>query len=131
MDPARTPGLKDRTGNALALRSDGTRTNPVAPINLFVDAFKGIDAAFATYQTDHPNDAGRQDGWRGARSAFTDTFLSVHGKADKAQFANQTLIALLPSALDLVRAQSSRTARPPAPLATGRSKGSCRASRTR
>jgi hypothetical protein len=105
-DPTRTPGLTDRQGNTLALRNDGTRTDPIAPIDLIVDAFDNIDAAFATYATQYPNDAGRQALWLDARSAFVDTFLTVNGQGASAQFQDPTMVTILPTLLETLREQS-------------------------
>jgi hypothetical protein len=105
-DPARTPGLTDRQGNTLALRNDGTRTDPIAPIDLLVDAFDGIDTAFASYAAQNPGDANRQSLWLDARSSFVDTFLGVNGQGAQAQFQDPTLVTILPTILDLVRTQS-------------------------
>jgi hypothetical protein len=105
-DPTRTPGLTDRQGNTLALRNDGTRTDPIAPIDLITEAFDGIDAAFATYATQYPNDTGRQALWLDARSAFIDTFLTVNGQGAQAQFADPTLVTVLPTILNVLREQT-------------------------
>jgi hypothetical protein len=105
-DPTRTPGLVDRQGNTLALRNDGTRTDPVAPIDLLVDAFDGIDAAFATYATTNPGDANRQAQWLDARSSFVDTFLTVDGQGAQARFHDPTLITILPTILEALREQT-------------------------
>jgi hypothetical protein len=105
-DPKRTVALTDRQGNTLALRNDGTRTDPIAPIHLLVDAFDNIDAAFAAYATAHPADAARHDLWLSARSHFVDTFLAVDGKGAQAAFHNPTLIKILPTILELVREQA-------------------------
>ena len=105
-DPTRTPGLTDRQGNTLALRNDGTRTDPIAPIDLLVDAFDDIDTAFTTYATQYPNDAGRQALWLDARSAFVDTFLTVNGQGASAQFQDPTLVTILPTILETLREQS-------------------------
>ena len=105
-DPTRTPGLVDRQGNTLALRNDGTRTDPVAPIDLLVDAFDGIDAAFAIYATTNPGDANRQAQWLEARSSFVDTFLTVDGQGAQAQFHDPTLVTILPTILEALREQT-------------------------
>ena len=105
-DPTRTPGLTDRQGNTMALRNDGTRTDPIAPIDLLVDAFDGIDAAFASYASNHPSDAGRQALWKDARSSFVDTFLAVDGQGAQAQFHDPTLVTILPTILEALREQS-------------------------
>jgi hypothetical protein len=105
-DPKRTPGLTDRSGNTLALRNDGTRTDPIAPIDLITTAFDNIDAAFAAYATAHPNDAGRHDLWLSARSHFVDTFLSVDGTGAQAKFHDPTLVTILPTILEVLRAQT-------------------------
>jgi hypothetical protein len=105
-DPKRTVALADRQGNTLALRNDGTRKDPIAPIHLLVDAFNNIDAAFANYATAHPGDTARHDLWLDARSHFVDTFLAVDGKGAQAAFHNQTLVKILPTILELVREQT-------------------------
>ena len=74
VDPALNQGLVDNHGVQTAPRNDGT-TNPQAtPIYLFIDALKGVDAAFAAWAQAHPNDD-RQPGWRAARSQMVDTAL--------------------------------------------------------
>ena len=105
-DPARTPGLADRQGNTQALRNDGTRTDPVAAIDLLVDALDGIDAAFAGYATQYPQDANRHAQWLDARSDFVDTFLAVDGQGAQAKFHDPTLVTILPTVLDVLRAQT-------------------------
>ncbi len=105
-DPARSPGLTDRQGNTLALRNDGTRTDPMVPIDLLVQSLDEIDAAFASYATAHPTDAGRHDLWLDARSSFVDTFLTVNGQGAQAQFQDSTLVTALPTLIDLIRAQT-------------------------
>jgi len=105
-DPKRTPGLTDRQGNTLALRNDGTRTDPIKPIDLLVDSFDEIDAAFASYATQYPNDTGRHALWLQARSHFVDTFLAVDGTGAQASFHNPTLVNALPAILETLRAQT-------------------------
>jgi hypothetical protein len=105
-DPSRTPGLVDRQGNKLALRNDGTRTDPVAAVDLLVGAIDGIDGAFAGWAAANPGDVHRHDAWLAARSSFVDTFLAVDGKGPQAQFHDPTLVKALPTILDLVRAQT-------------------------
>jgi hypothetical protein len=105
-DPKRTPGLTDRQGNALALRNDGTRTDPVAAIDLLVTALDNIDTAFANYAAANPSDANRHDLWLAARSSFVDTFLTVDGKGAQAQFHDPTLVKVLPTIIEVLRAQT-------------------------
>jgi hypothetical protein len=105
-DPTRTPGLTDRQGNTLALRNDGTRTDPIAPIDLLADAFDDIDTAFATYATTYPNDTSRQSLWLDARSSFVDTFLTVNGQGATATFQDPTLVTILPAILETLREQA-------------------------
>jgi hypothetical protein len=105
-DPTRTPGLTDRQGNTLALRNDGTRTDPIAPIDLVTEAFDSIDTAFASYASQNPSDANRQALWLDARSSFVDTFLTVNGQGAQAQFANPTLPTILPTILGVLREQT-------------------------
>jgi hypothetical protein len=105
-DPARTPGLTDRQGNTLALRNDGTRTDPVSPIDLITTALDEMDAAFADYAAKNPSDAGRHTQWLNARSTFVDTFLTVNGKGAQASFQNPDLITILPTILEVLRAQT-------------------------
>jgi hypothetical protein len=105
-DPTRTPNLTDQQGNTLALRNDGTRTDPIKPIDLLVDSFDEIDAAFATYATQYPNDMGRHALWLDARSNFVDTFLTVNGTGAQSSFQNPTLVNILPSIIETIRAQT-------------------------
>jgi hypothetical protein len=105
LDPTRTTGLTDRHGNALALRGDGTRKDPLAPMHLLVDAFTGIDDAFTAYAGAHPGDADRQVRWRAARSEIVDTLLAVDGEGEQARFRNTTLVGIVPKVIGLLRAQ--------------------------
>jgi hypothetical protein len=105
-DPARTPGLTDRQGNTLALRGDGSRTDPYAPIDLLTEAFDSIDTAFASYAQANPADTGRHALWLDARSSLVDTFLAVDGAGAQASFHDPTLVKILPTVLDVLRAQT-------------------------
>ena len=105
-DPNRTPNLTDQEGNTLALRNDGTRTDPIKPIDLLVDSFDEIDQAFATYAQQYPNDTGRHALWLDARSNFVDTFLTVNGTGAQSSFQNPTLVNILPPIIETIRAQT-------------------------
>jgi hypothetical protein len=108
LDPtqALAAGLKDRHGNAAALRNDGTTNPQVTPIYLVLEALNNIDAAFAAYAKANPQDTQRQTQWRTARSQLVDQFLDVNGKnSATATFANASTPKILPTLIDLLRSQ--------------------------
>lgn len=98
VDPARSPGLKDRRGNAFALRNDGTKNPQLTPIYLFIDGLHAVDKAFLP-------DPARKDEWRKARSEIVDQFFTVDGAKDTAAFREKALPKILPLVLDVTRAQ--------------------------
>ena len=97
--------LTDRSGSAAGQRNDGTTNAQVTPIYLITGALNGMDAAFATYATQHPSDGGRQLLWRSARSQLVDQFLSVNGTGTMSQFANRAFPKITPVLIDALRAQ--------------------------
>jgi len=105
VDPAKVPGLLDRRGNAFAVRNDGTKNPQVTPIYLFIDALKGIDAAFDKWNADHPEDAGRLASWRAARSEIVDQFFAIDGSGTSARFHDAAIPKILPKLIDMQRAQ--------------------------
>jgi hypothetical protein len=104
VDPARNQGLTDRNGVQTAPRNDGTTNPQVTPIYLFVDALKGVDAAFARWAQTHPGDD-RQPPWRAARSQLVDQFLSVTGTGTQTTWANPAIPAIVPPLLDALHSQ--------------------------
>ena len=104
VDPALNQGLTDRNGVQTAPRNDGTTNPQVTPIYLFIDALKGIDAAFGAWAQAHPNDD-RQPAWRAARSQLVDEFFSVSGAGAQSSWANAAIPAIAPALLDAVQAQ--------------------------
>ncbi len=104
-DAKRSPGLKTRSGETLALRNDGTRVDPVTPMGLLVDAFKEIDASFGRYAAQNPGGLDRQVRWKAARSQLVDAFLAVDGSGPSARFRNEGIAKSLHTIIDLVRAQ--------------------------
>ncbi len=104
VDPAQNQGLTDRNGVQTAPRNDGTTNPQVTPIYLFVDALKGVDAAFAAWAQAHPQDD-RQPAWRAARSQFVDEFFGVNGTGTQSAWANQAIPAIVPALIDAVEAQ--------------------------
>jgi hypothetical protein len=105
LDPKRSPGLTTRAGDTLSLRNDGTRVDPVTPMEILVDAFKGIDASFDAFASANPGGADRHALWKAARSQLVDTFLAVDGSGPSATFHNKALPAVLPSVIEVLRAQ--------------------------
>ena len=105
VDPARNQGLKDRRGNAFAVRNDGTKNPQVTRIYLFMDAMNAIDASFDAWTSAHPNDTARQTKWRSARSQIVDTFFAIKGTGSSSAFANPAIPKIMPSLLDALHAQ--------------------------
>jgi hypothetical protein len=105
VDPARNMGLTDRRGVQTAPRNDGTTNPQVTPIYLFVDALKGVDAAFATWLAAHPGDD-RQATWRAARSQLVDEFFGVTGTGAQSRFANPAVPGIIPALSDAVLTQT-------------------------
>jgi hypothetical protein len=105
VDPARAAalGLTDRHGSKLAIRNDGTTNAQVTPIYLLIDALKGMDQAFADYETASGGDTAKHAAWLSARSQIVDTFFSVTGTGAQAQWANPVLPRVLPSLIDTLR----------------------------
>ena len=64
-----TPGLTDRLGNQTSPRNDGTTNPQVTQTDLFIDALKGIDAAFAA-APDGDVEAQRRGGARARSSSI-------------------------------------------------------------
>ncbi|HTQ41710.1 MAG TPA: hypothetical protein VMI75_03060 [Polyangiaceae bacterium] len=104
VDPAQNKGLTDRNGVQTAPRNDGTTNPQVTPIYLFIDALKGIDAAFAAWAQANPNDD-RQPAWKAARSQLVDEFFSVNGTGASSSWANAAFPAIIPPLLDAIEAQ--------------------------
>jgi hypothetical protein len=104
VDPALNQGLTDRNGVQTAPRNDGTTNPQVTPIYLFIDALKGIDAAFAAWAQANPNDD-RQPAWKAARSQLVDEFFSVNGTGPSSSWANAAIPAILPPLLDAIESQ--------------------------
>ncbi len=105
VDPARNAGLKDRRGNAFAVRNDGTKNPQVTPLYLFIDALKAIDRAFADDQAATPGETPRLLPWRQARSELVDAWFKVIGAKTDARFENEAIPKVLPLVLDVLRAQ--------------------------
>jgi hypothetical protein len=104
VDPALNQGLTDRHGVQTAPRNDGTTNPQVTPIYLFVDALKGVDAAFAGWAQAHPNDD-RQPAWRAARSQLVDQFFGVTGTGAQSAWSNKAIPMIVPALVDAVQAQ--------------------------
>ena len=115
LDSQRTPGLVDRTGSPWAQRNDGQKTDPVTGMDLLVQGFLGMDKAFDAYAAANPNDTQRHAMWLAARSNFVDTFLAVNGAGATAQWANTTLINLVPQAIQALREQVAANCTPGVP----------------
>jgi hypothetical protein len=104
VDPALNQGLTDRNGVQAAPRNDGTTNPQVTPIYLFIDALKGIDAAFASWAQSHPGDD-RHPAWLAARSQLVDQFFGVSGTGPQSAWVNQTIPAIVPALFDTIQAQ--------------------------
>jgi hypothetical protein len=107
LDPniAASEGLVDRQGNVTALRNDGSKNPQVTPLYLILEALNNLDAAFATYATANPNDAGRLAQWRNARSKLVDQFLTINGTGSSSSFADVSVPNILPVLLTTLREQ--------------------------
>lgn len=104
IDPAKNQGLTDLTGRRQVTLNDGSQADQVTPLYLLVDALKGIDKAFQTYEANGgPSDT--LVGWRQARSELVDTFFLVDGSATDARFRNPAVPKLLENALGVLQAQ--------------------------
>lgn len=97
-------GLKDRKGRTTARRNDGSST-PVTPAYLITNALRAIDAAFDTYEKEHPDDKDRRANWRRARSQLADQFLGVKTAQSVSVFANPGVPKMAPVLVDLLRGQ--------------------------
>jgi hypothetical protein len=104
VDPALNQGLVDRHGVQTAPRNDGTTNPQVTPIYLFVDALKGVDAAFAAWAQAHPGDD-RQPAWRAARSQLVDQFFGVTGTGAQSAWTNKAIPTIVPALVDALEAQ--------------------------
>jgi hypothetical protein len=102
---AKAQGLKDRRGNADALRNDGTKNPQVTPVYLITNALSAIDKTFVTFAEQHPDDKDRLVRWRRARSQLVDQFVGVSGKGTASKFTNPTLTKMTPVISDVLRAQ--------------------------
>ncbi len=102
---AKAQVLKDRRGNADALRNDGTKNPQVTPIYLITNALSAIDKTFVTFAEQHPDDKDRLVRWRRARSQLVDQFVGVTGKGTASKFTNPTLSKMTPVISDVLRAQ--------------------------
>lgn len=98
IDPARSPGLLDRTGKKTVTRNDGSANPQVTPVYLFIDALKAIDKSFEPA-------ADRLGPWRQARSEIVDQLFAVDGAKADSRFKNPAITKILPLLLDITRAQ--------------------------
>ncbi len=107
-DPERAAAqhLVDSHGAVTATRNDGTTNPQVTPLYLLLQTLDGIDRAFVAYAAANPQDAGRQDPWRRARSQLVDELLKVSGENTPTQsFADPAFPKISPVLLDTLRAQ--------------------------
>jgi hypothetical protein len=104
-DRAKAVGLLDRRGNATGLRNDGTTNPQVTPIYLITEALNASDAAFASWQSAHPDDKDRLTKWRLARSQLVDQFLRVTGAGTGSAFGNASLPKIAPTIIGALREQ--------------------------
>jgi hypothetical protein len=96
--------LVDRHGTATGLRNDGSTNPQVTPAYLLTGALDEMDAAFANQTNPDPND-NRLAQWRLARSQLVDQFLTVDGTGASSSFDNTAVTKILPTLIDLTRAQ--------------------------
>jgi hypothetical protein len=100
-----TLGLVDRNGKSTTTRNDGTVVPQVTPIYLVTNALNAIDAQYAAYEAQHPDDTGRRAAFQQARSQLADQFLAITGSGSTAAFKNPLITKLGPTVVDLLRSQ--------------------------
>ncbi len=101
MDPRRNPGLVDRHGHGTTMVNDGSRTVPMTPLYLLLDALNGMDRDLAA-------DTARRADWRTARHAIAEQFLATDTLGEGFRLRNQRARAILLTALPFARDRIDR-----------------------
>lgn len=96
IDPRRSPGLSDRRGRTEAAVNDGSRSVPMTPLYLMLEALNAMDRDLAA-------DPERRREWREARGAIAEQFLSTRTVGEQFRFENARARAILVTALPFAR----------------------------
>jgi hypothetical protein len=96
VDPRRSVGLTDRQGRTELPVNDGTRTVPVTPLYLVLEALNAMDR-------DLEVDPDRLREWRDARQAIAEQFLATSTLGEQFRFGNARARAILVTALPFAR----------------------------
>ena len=96
IDPRQNPGLTDRLGRSTTTINDGSRTVPVTPLYLLLDALRGMDRAW------EPEPA-RHSEWLTARRAMGEQFLGTRTLGSEFRMESQRGRAILLTALPFMR----------------------------
>ncbi len=96
IDPNQNAGLVDRHGHATTMVNDGSRSVPMTPLYLLLDALNGMDADLAA-------DTDRRHDWRTARHAIAEQFLATDTLGEGFRFGDQRARAILLTALPFTR----------------------------
>jgi len=97
VDPSRstTVGVTDRKGSRTYVRQDGTTAPQVTPLVLLLQSMDTMDAALGQHA----------DAWRAGWSRVADGVLATRGEREATAFADPLVPALVPRAIDLLRAE--------------------------
>ena len=96
VDPQRNVGLTDRRGTATTMVNDGSRSVPVTPLYLLLDALNAMDR-------DLEADLDRRREWRAARHSIVEQLLSTQTLGEGFRFGNPRARAILVTALPFAR----------------------------
>ncbi len=96
VDPRRSTGLTDRQGRTEVSVNDGTRSAPVTPLYLVLEALNAMDR-------DLEVDRDRLREWRDARHAIAEQFLATETLGEQFRFGNARARAILVTALPFAR----------------------------
>ncbi len=107
MDPdyAKTIALKDRQGNVTSKKNDGSTYAQTTPLVMIANAMSDIDANYAKWEVEHPEDKGRKDVFVRGRSALADVFMKTAGSKATSEFGDKAIPKIVPTAVDMLRAQ--------------------------
>jgi hypothetical protein len=107
MDPdyAKSIALKDRLGNVTAKKNDGSTHPQTTPVIMIANGMSDIDANYAKWDVEHPEDKGRKDVFVRGRSAMADVFMKTAGSKATSEFGNKAVPKIVPTVVDLLRAQ--------------------------
>lgn len=97
VDPSRsaTVGVTDRKGSRTYVRQDGTTAPQVTPLVLLLQSMDTMDTALGQ----------RADTWRAGWSRVADEVLATRGEREATAFVSPLVPALVPRAIDLLRAE--------------------------